>query len=64
MIKRMAMIVAVSFFAFEVSAQTDTALQTPTQQPGTAQGGESNSIVDLVKSASDVSTLVSAIAGK
>lgn len=56
------MIVAVSFFAFEVSAQTDTARQTPTQEAGTEKGGQTNSSIgDLVKTTSDVSTLGSAV---
>ena len=54
---RMAMIIAVSLFVMQVSAQTQPA----SPQPATAQTGQNGTVVDLVKAQPDVSTLVSAV---
>ena len=56
MMTRMAMIIAVSLFVVQVSAQTPTA-SPPAAQTATQNG----TIVDLVKAQPDVSTLVSAV---
>jgi len=57
MMTRMAMIIAVSLFVMQVSAQTQPA----SPQPATAQTGQNGTVVDLVKAQPDVSTLVSAV---